>query len=572
MREKYNKKIENQSSKSLVLTIDNFRVFNTPTTFELAPITILTGPNNSGKSSLVKALLMLRNNSSDIPYEVKLPNKNLDLPKAMDVLNDKNKPFAIAFSMKNIGYEFDVQIAYNQEDHDSNFYFNSITIKNKNRVILQFDDFNQLSSKSIINVRFWLDYIKKDASTRTLILNKFSDRNDVMSTDALFEIVPEDELLGSVSSSVKKEFDKRYEQVLEEINSFILLDLDVRLMELLKHRSFFELDSNQDFLEVNYCSSMQRRLELIFKYHLQFELMKKVEENILGNFKILPTEIYKSMDDFCKELPELIAFELSKITDMEVLPISKSKQSRYFQSGESGNSFLADAAIHFFEMGQLDYNKYYEFKLWICSWLERFEIGSSIDVKNIESKGIYTIELIDKNAKKRNLKDYGYGVSQIVTLLLSPYKSDFVLDTYQSELNGVLTIDKDKFFDKQPMFYLEEPESNLHPNWQSLLMELIVDINQRFGIRFIIETHSEYMIRKLQYLMADKTRNLHTKDALVYYFNSDKNVNESEGEPKIKKISLDKSGSLSDNFGPGFYDEAINLEYDLLKLKNYQSN
>ena len=60
--------------------------------------------------------------------------------------------------------------------------------------------------------------------------------------------------------------------------------------------------------------------------------------------------------------------------------------------------------------------------------------------------------------------------------------------------------------------------------------------------------------------------------ALIYYFNSDKNVDESKGEPKIKKIKIDKNGALSDNFGPGFYDEAINLEFELLKLRNYQKN
>ena len=36
--------------------LENFRVFKDYTWFDFAPITILTGPNNSGKSSLNKAL------------------------------------------------------------------------------------------------------------------------------------------------------------------------------------------------------------------------------------------------------------------------------------------------------------------------------------------------------------------------------------------------------------------------------------------------------------------------------------------------------------------------------------
>jgi AAA15 family ATPase/GTPase len=38
--------------------LSNFRVFKEHFDFELAPIMVLTGPNNSGKSSLTKALLL----------------------------------------------------------------------------------------------------------------------------------------------------------------------------------------------------------------------------------------------------------------------------------------------------------------------------------------------------------------------------------------------------------------------------------------------------------------------------------------------------------------------------------
>jgi len=42
--------------------LENFRVFKDYTWFDFAPITILTGPNNSGKSSLLKAFLLLKDN------------------------------------------------------------------------------------------------------------------------------------------------------------------------------------------------------------------------------------------------------------------------------------------------------------------------------------------------------------------------------------------------------------------------------------------------------------------------------------------------------------------------------
>ena len=44
------------------LTLERFRGFRGRHEFEFAPLTILTGPNNSGKSSLLKSLLFLGSN------------------------------------------------------------------------------------------------------------------------------------------------------------------------------------------------------------------------------------------------------------------------------------------------------------------------------------------------------------------------------------------------------------------------------------------------------------------------------------------------------------------------------
>ena len=41
------------------IALENFRVFGSPASFDLAPLTVLTGRNNSGKSSLIKAFLVL---------------------------------------------------------------------------------------------------------------------------------------------------------------------------------------------------------------------------------------------------------------------------------------------------------------------------------------------------------------------------------------------------------------------------------------------------------------------------------------------------------------------------------
>ena len=99
---------------------------------------------------------------------------------------------------------------------------------------------------------------------------------------------------------------------------------------------------------------------------------------------------------------------------------------------------------------------------------------------------------------------------------------------------------------------------------------LVATIEFYPNINFIIETHSEYLIRKLQYLTAYQNSKLSTADSVIYYFNADKYV--TSQEPKVKRINIRENGSLDDKFGPGFYDETSRLQFDLMVLNKEQSN
>jgi hypothetical protein len=158
------------------------------------------------------------------------------------------------------------------------------------------------------------------------------------------------------------------------------------------------------------------------------------------------------------------------------------------------------------------------------------------------------------NINGKSFLDYGFGYTQIASLIFRI--SELALKKHVPDID---------FFSHEPtILILEEPESNLHPKFQSILADILVDAADTFQIQFIIETHSEYLIRKLQYLTAIKT--VKPEDSVIYYFHEPGKV--PVGEKQVKKIEILEDGSLSDEFGPGFFDEAANWELELLRLKN----
>jgi hypothetical protein len=188
-------------------------------------------------------------------------------------------------------------------------------------------------------------------------------------------------------------------------------------------------------------------------------------------------------------------------------------------------------------------------KEFVDKWLSELKISEELKIIEITvgSQVIGYYYSLLKNNIELPLSDNGLGINQMVLLLLKIVTSN-----------------------PSTLVLLEEPEVNMHPGLQSKLANLFTDAYKTFKSRFIIETHSEYLIRKLQYLVGSMDSDFQKEDVIMYYFNDDESV--STIEPKIKEISINSDGGLTDSFGPGFFDEATKLQFDLIKLNKQQLN
>jgi len=193
-------------------------------------------------------------------------------------------------------------------------------------------------------------------------------------------------------------------------------------------------------------------------------------------------------------------------------------------------------------------------------WVKQFELGDHISFEYDTEKAILAFRLHQSADDPGMLiADQGRGITQLLSTLLSIETN--ILATYATRY--VYEHAKRKTF-SPPLtvtLTMEEPECHLHPKLQSLLADMLVDAYKNHGIEFIVETHSEYLIRKLQVLTAKKEIDS-SKISLLYVYGKDDNENVS----RVKRIGIRKDGTLSETFGPGFFDEATDLTMDLLRF------
>ncbi|MBR4326072.1 MAG: DUF3696 domain-containing protein [Bacteroidales bacterium] len=181
----------------------------------------------------------------------------------------------------------------------------------------------------------------------------------------------------------------------------------------------------------------------------------------------------------------------------------------------------------------------------INKWVKKFGIGDSITF-HADSEGLGVQIRLHKTPEDKDgrlLADEGYGITQLLSIML------------QIEMSGK----------SETTIAVEEPEIHLHPKYQSLLADMFVDAYKTLGQHFIIETHSEYLIRRLQLLVAgiDTEKKLDKNDVSIAYIYT-KEEAEKENQPRVKNIAICEDGYLDDTFGSGFFDEATKLSRKLM--------
>lgn len=182
---------------------------------------------------------------------------------------------------------------------------------------------------------------------------------------------------------------------------------------------------------------------------------------------------------------------------------------------------------------------------YVAYWLKELKV---IDVFSVEAitkdSNLYRV-WVQKSAKSSKvlITDVGFGVSQVLPVIVLCY--------YVPEGSTIL---------------LEQPELHLHPSVQSGLADVFIDAAKNRGIQIIIESHSEYLLRRLQRRIAEEGV---PKDDIALYF-----CDISKGVSKLRELDLDLFGNIinwPDNFFGDEFDEMAAMTKAAMARKKRQS-
>jgi predicted ATPase len=545
------------------ISFKNFRRFADFPEFKFGDITILVGGNNAGKSTLVKALLLVLDNLKTMRREINLgettnifkvlssPEFRFDENKFHE-LNIKNfsralnrhcdKNDAITFNLTvehpvtEDTYEFDIVVSrYNSEsgsgsNDDARGLIDLIKVANITKGICLEFSFSSTKRAPYMYVRIPDAKAKELAEQAESLESQRKELQDYIKTweDRYNSMEDDSMFLGEVSKLNDRKIElKKIEKVLSDVltKQKTAKDVEVKLPianTLNQASPYLILDLINDIISYSHYGSSEKKGSKAYNQEMREKDLLKAQLKVLDEMKLDIRSLLEGFNvDYIQAhgVTQRTLFSSSDEADHIAMTIKDFMQSRAWRNDEI-QSFIQD-------------------------WMRKLNIGYNYAITDLDGEA-FKVSIFEspEDTKGFPLADLGMGSIQLMMLLFALASS--IKRNYGS------------IFGK-PTVVIEEPEQNLHPAFQSELADILYHVNKKFGLKFIVETHSEYMIRRTQVIVAQlgaaNEKELAKQNPFrVYYFPKD-------GTPYDMKYRED--GRFAEEFGSGFFDEASNLAISL---------
>ena len=475
---------------------------------EIRPLTFLLGANSSGKSSILHLFLMLEqtiSNADKYNAALKTNGHSVSLGEDENLLKDRKRE-------KQLHLEFGINAAE--------------YIKNVKALQKEIVDNSTLQTILLLDREGFHKYIikdnKKDSDSiynLVSILKKRSKNLDERKWGKKFDYPKQDSFLSSIKSCTNV-FDETFNPSPDSASIKYVLTFNETFQKL-KVTECHVIVGGKVVVKILTKENNSLILSDIFKkedldnltplskdFHFEFDglsiqSLSEHDNPFTDYIMTLVKQAFQSVQDF-----------FSKKNMNYVGPLRANPQRYYILDDSNSNTtFDHRSGVSLAEV--LKKNKSVRDK--INNWLKPFELN--VDVKEFKDV-IHNIKVTQNNLLL-DIPDVGFGISQVLPILVE----------------GMMA-------PPSATIIMEQPEIHLHPKMQAELADLFIDILQlqtkrksRINKHLIIETHSEYIIKRIRRRMAEGL--ISPKDVAIYFVNPRNKEHPDTAEIQLAPISED---------------------------------
>lgn len=439
--------------------IRNFKSFSSNEEIKLAPITLIYGPNSSGKSSIIQALMMLKQTIDKENGQGSLETEGdlISLGSFNNIVHNHNNSsevkLTIHYTANFKAQDFKLEKSYNMP------FGNSET--------------------RCVELTYGL-------TNKKPILNEFSFNCSDRVKYSLFR---------------GRETSDGFIYSLQEGNNLKSSILKNNKIASTDGKSYLEIDSN-----------LSLPFKIDYKINLPTAIKSNQNESLVSDFTSL------IIDDISDALK-----------NTKYLGPLRSAPKRFYTSSDDLNRKHDGIGNLGFDL----YNSKSTTEISINNYLSKFEIPYTITTENLgneQTGSIISIQLTDlRNNTKVTPKDVGFGIGQVLPIIL-----DSLVSAHQ-------------------LICVEQPEIHLHPRLQAHLADLFIDSALKNNNQWVIETHSEALMLRIQRRIRE--RKINSNIISVLY------IDVGEDGAKVIDLPLNEQGDFTRHWPGGFFEERLDESF-----------